>query len=95
MLQLESCGDCHVWQWSVVQAYGFVANGAVEMHVLVFIDAVVMVMAVAQLVFHACASVIDGVHKVARAEEAKRAGNARFVEREYAVFYVFHGKWVK
>lgn len=62
-----------MWQRSVVQAYCLVANGAVEVHMLVFVNAIFMLMAVAKFIFHACASVIYSVHKMVRAEEAERA----------------------
>ena len=43
------------------------------MHMLVFVNAIFMLMAVAKFIFYACASVIDGVHEMVRAEEAERA----------------------
>lgn len=56
-----------------MQAYCLVANGAVEVHMLVFVNAIFMLMTVAKFIFHACASVIDSVHEMVRAEEAERA----------------------
>ena len=75
LTQFKSIWNGHVRYGIVVQAECLVAYHAVEVHVLVIVHASCMV-AVAQFILYAAASVFDGVDELVETEERERAGDA-------------------
>ena len=86
-LHLVAFGELHFGDGQVFEADGFAAMLAMEMHMHVVVDAVVV--AVAKLVAHAVA-VFEGVDEMVLLEEREGAEDARLVDAADAVFQLAH-----
>lgn len=81
---LIAVGQGDEGHFGIVEAESAMALLAIEVWVLVVVD--VVVVAAAQFVAHAVASVFDDMHQVLLAEGSERAEHVRLVDAQYFVF---------
>ena len=90
-MEFEVGRQLHTWQWHIVKTNHGMTVLAIEMHMLVVID--ILVVAMAEFVFHSTLSVFYYMHQMMLFEDYEGAKYRRLIQRQYAVFQLLHRHW--